>query len=841
MRLVDDFFRDIHYSLRSIRRTPISSFAAILTLALGIATATTVFAFVDAALLRPPPFPDSDRLAILNITRSEGGQLWTKERWSWPRFRLLEQSVSSFSALATVSNAVLTIADDGSAQPLPAEIVSSRYFEVMRQSMSLGAGFSGSEDNPATSSPLLILGHATWQQRFGGSSSVVGSTVSVNGVSLTVAGVAAPYFTGISGQALAWIPAGMAPRVTYVDYQVTNQNFITVIGRLKDRVSLESGVAELNVVGEQIQERQPSELGTPDDRLAATAVSLNAARINPGIARGLMMLSVAVAMLLLVACANVATILLGRATERRREIAIRLAVGASRSRLIRQLVTESSVLAFAAGVLGLTLAYAGVKSVTLPSALAGSGNFYGALGAFADAAIDWRMLAFTLLVTAGTVLLFGITPALQSANADVVQDIKSDHSLRRRHVNRSFLSRIPHFLLGQDGLIAAQVAMSVVLLSVCGLLLASFSRLINSSPGFRSDGLLTFMIRPSEVLYPAEAAPDLLDRVIESVERVPGVVAASVDGCAPMSVVCANATMHVVGKPFSSEADAPAVLRHYVGPSHFAVLGVPLIRGRVISRNDRAGTPHVVVINQTAAERFWPRENPIGKRIWWDGAPQFGSPDSSAEIVGIVGDVAYQPMNERPVQPDFFTPYTQFTYATRMVLVRTTGEPLARVAALRQAVHNVDPSLALFDVMSMDQRAALSWAPQRFQTILLTVIAAIALLFAVSGVFAVTSSDVASRRREIGTRMALGATRSHIIFTAMSRTLRIGSVGLAAGVAAAIVVNQLIRSMLYDTSVLDPRVYAAVLLTLVVSLLLATFVPVRRAASVDPVEVLRGD
>ena len=834
MRIIDDFFRDLRYALRSMRRTPLASAVGVLTLALGIATATTVFAFMDAALLRPPPFKDASRLAILNITRKTAGQALAKERWSWTRFRLLQQNAKSFS-VASVSNAVLTMSDGESAQPLPAEIVSSRYFAVMQQSLLIGAPFSSSEDNSASALPLIILGDAVWKQRFGGRKSAVGSTVLVNGLALTVAGVAAPNFSGISGQAQAWIPVGIAPRATYSDYQITNQNFITVIGRLKDNISLGAANSELNVLGEQIQELEPSELEAPDDHLAAGAVSFNQARINTATARGLVMMAAAVALLVLIACANVATLLLGRAAERRREIAIRLAVGASRGRLLRQLLTESSVMAFASGVLGLALAGLCIKSVALPAALSGSGNFYGAIGAFAEAAIDWRILSFTVFVSAATVAFFGLAPAIQAVRADVTGDLKGGgNGLKKR-------GRVFGFSSGQDWILATQIAMSVVLLSVCGLLLASFARLVNTPTGFQSSGLLTFMIRPSEVLYPPDKASLLLDRVLEEIEGVPGVLAASVDGCAPMAVVCANATLHIVGKPQSNGASSREVLRHYVGPSHFTALGVPLIRGRVISRNDRAGAPHVVVINQAAAHRFWPDENALGKRVWWDAAPQFGSADSSAEIIGIVADVAYQPLSEHPVQPDFFTPYAQFTYASRMVLVRTTGDPLSFVAAVGQAVHRADPALAMFEVMSMSQRAALSWAPQRFQSAMLTVIAAIALLFAISGVFAVTAFFVAIRRREIGTRMALGASNGNIVRTAMSHTMKAGSAGAIAGIVAAIATNQLIRSMLYNTSALDPLVYAAVILTLVVSLLLATFVPVRRALSVDPVEVLRGD
>ena len=545
-----------------------------------------------------------------------------------------------------------------------------------------------------------------------------------------------------------------------------------------------------------------------------------------------MLLAGAVGVLLLIACANVASLLLGRAATRRREIATRLAIGASRARLVRQLLIESGVLAAASGVLGLVIAAWTMAALRIPPTLARGRTFYGAVGEFATPAMDWRVLSFTVAVSACTALLFGLVPALRATRTDLVADLKAGGPRGYAGSGRLGL---------REMVVALQVALSLMLMVGCGLLLTSYTRLREARLGFEPGHLLTFMIRPSEVMYSTAAAPVLLDRVLEEVGRVPGVEAATVDGCTPLTMQCANAPLHVVGRPWANAVDAPTVLRHYVAPAHFQTLGVPLVRGRGLTASDRAGRPHVVVINEAAAEKFWPTENPIGNRVWFDGAPAFGSPDSSAEIVGVVGNVAYQPLDENPIQPDFFTPYAQFTYPTRMMLVRTRGEPLALVPEIAQAVRRVDPGLALFDVQTMDGRARMSWSKHSFQTALLAVIAVIALSLAVTGVYAVTSHFVASRTREIGVRMALGATDRQIARASMAQTVRLGLAGGVAGILGALGLGRIMGAMLYNTSPLDSGVLAGAAAVLIVALLAASYLPVRRALRIAPADVLRSE
>jgi putative ABC transport system permease protein len=497
------------------------------------------------------------------------------------------------------------------------------------------------------------------------------------------------------------------------------------------------------------------------------------------------------------------------------------------------MLVEGGVLAAAAGVLTILVTAWVIPFLQVPATLARGRNFYGAVGEFATPQVDWRFFAFTFAISVCTVLLFALLPAFGSIRTSIAADLKTGTVAAVGGTGRLGL---------RESVVGLQVCLAVVLLVACGLLLSSYARLRNTPLGFEPDGLVTFMIRPSEVKYDTTAAPALLDRVLEEIERVPGVAAATLDGCAPLSTQCANASLRIVGRPLASDADGPSVLRHYVSPSHFKTLGVPLIRGRGLEQRDRAGAPAVVVINEAAAQRFWPGDDPIGKRVWFDGAAGFGSPEASAEIVGIVGNVAYQPLNENPIQPGFFTSYAQFTYPNRMILVRAAaGEPLALVPQLSQAVRRADPDLALFDVQTMNARAELSWSKHSFQTTLMLIIAAIALIIAATGVFAVTSFYVASRNRELGVRLALGASNTHIVHAILGPTLRFALPGAAAGIAGALVVGRTIRASLYETSAFDPGVVGAAVCGLIAAVAAATYFPLRRALAVNPVDVLRSE
>lgn len=832
MITADSLARDVRFARRSLARTPVLTAAAIVSIALGIAAATSVFSIVDAALFRPPPFPDAQRLMMLYVTGQAPGAAPGITRWSWPQARVVRERATSFENVATFTRSVLALTSaDADPEPVNVDVVSSAYWPAVGVHVALGREFDRDVDEGTGAHPEIILSHTLWQRRFAGEISVLGRTVGVNGVPLRVIGVAPPDFDGLTGNAQAWIPATMAPAISYQDYLVTNQSFISLIGRLRDRVTPERARAELDILGQEVQRAAPSVTSVASKRFGMTMVPLGEARIDPATRRPMYLLLAAAACLLLLACANVAGLLLGRAVSRQREIAIRVATGASRARIVTQLLVESAMLAIAGGVLGVLIAMPVASRLMMPAAESRGRNFYGAIGEFAAPHTDWRVLAFCLVLCALTTIAFGLFPALRAALVDLTRDLKDGSSGGGLTGGRRITPR--------QLIVGAETALAVILLFCGGLLVASWQRMQGTDVGFDREHLITFLVRPSEAVYPAPKAPALIERVLGEIERVPGVEAASVDGCFPVGTGCANSTLYVMGRPRPLPGGAPPVLRHYVGPNHFRVLGVPLIRGRVFTAADRAGANHVVIINQLAAKRFWPNEDPIGKRVWFGGGSNIINADSSAEIVGIVGDVAYQQIDDRPFQPDFYTPYAQFTYATRMVVVRTKGDPAAAVTDLRRAVRRADPNLALFDVKTMQDRVAQGWARLVYQVRLVTAFAVVAVLLAATGVFAVIAHVIGDRRREIGVRVALGATPRQVIATVGDRGARPAVFGLIAGMIASVLIGRVLASAIFGVRAADPLVLGAVAFTTLLVIGLAAYLAARRALVIAPAEALR--
>jgi len=830
--MLDTAIRDIRFAWRSLMRARMLSGAAVLSIALGIAATTSVFTVVDAALFRPPPFPAADRLAMLFITRQRPNAPLERARWSWPQTRLLRERATSFSHVASFSLAVLAITSaESEPEPVNAELVSSTYWPTLGIQPLVGRAFTSDEDVGSGAHPVAIVGYDLWQRRFGRDGAIVGKAIDVNGVTLTVVGIAPRGFSGLSGQAQLWIPATMAPRVSYADYLVTNQNFISVVARLRDGVTMDASRAELALLVDEAQRALPRAASDGATRFGATAMALTEARIDPTTRRPMLLLLAGVACLLLLSCANVAGLLLGRAVSRRREIAIRIATGASRGRIVRQLLVESALLAATGGVIAVLLAVPIANRIVFPPAASRGRNMYGALSEFATPHTDLRVLSFCLILCALTTIAFGLFPALRATRVDLPRDLKEGAGAGSGDGHRRITPR--------QLIVGGEAALAVVLLSCAGLLVASWRRLDATDAGFDRAHLLTFLIRPSDVTYPAPKAPALIERVLAEIERLPGVEAASVDGCAPVGTGCANTTLYIMGRPTPQAGDAPPVLRHYIGPDHFRALGVRLIRGRVFSPADRAGAPRVAIINELAAKRFWPNEDPIGKRVWFGGGSNFTSPDSSAEIVGIVGDVAYQPLDEHPFQPDFYTPYQQFTYSTRTVLVRTRGAPNALVPAVRRAVRDADPNLALFDVRTMEERIHDSWARLSYQMRLLGGFAAAAVLLAGMGIFAVIAHSVGDRRREIGVRVALGATPAQVIGTVGRHGVRPAIIGVGIGLFAAVLIGRVLASAVYAVHAFDPPVLAGVIGVSITVTLAATYLAARRALAIEPVEAMR--
>ncbi len=830
---MDSLLHDLRFALRALVRSRLFAAIAVGTLTLAIGATTAVYSVVYGALFRPVPFERADRLMLPYITRTENGALAGRERWSFPRYRMLHREQRSFTDVSTFGPASINLTDGAEPERLSSEQVSAGYFGILGVPALVGRTFLPEEDSIPGAHPAVLLGYALWQRRFAGDRAAIGRTLTLEAEPLTIVGVMPPGFRGLSGKAELWTPEAMAPVLSYREHLTTNQNFLSVIGRLRDGVTPAAARAELAVLGARIQAELPSETDVPAT-FAATAVPLDAARIDPVNRRAVLVLFGAAIFLLLVASANLASLQLGRAVARRREIAVRLALGVGRPRLVRQLLTESVLLAGAGGLGGVLLAALILRWLAVPERTIGARGGYGALGEFATARLDPTVLGMALFLALGTTVLFGLLPALRATRSDLAAELRGGGS----SAGRSLSLRRPQL---RGLIIVGEMALALMLCIGAGLMVESFRRTVAVDHGFQPAGLLTFRIQPADTRYPSERAPALLERLLQRVSVVPGVVSASVDAGTPFDDRYANSTLYIAGRPPPEPGRAPPITRHYVGPDHFRTLGIPVLRGRAFTPADRAGAPHVTIINRTAAQKFWPGEDPVGRRVWFGGGSTFSSPDSSAVIVGVVGDVPYGSIESAAGQASFYTPYLQFTYAFRTVMARTERDPLSVVAEVRAAVNAAEPGLPIFDVRTMSDALAATWARARFNAGLLSAFAILALGLAALGIYGVIAHSVSERSREIGIRIAIGGGPGMIAWMVVREGLAVAGAGLAAGVLGALALSRLLESLLYGVKPTDPRVYGVLLLLLGTVALLALIVPARRATRVDPLITLRAE
>jgi predicted permease len=826
--------------LRSVARARVLTAGVVITVALGVAALTTTFGIANAAIYRQPPFERANELAILQIVRNPRGESTRRERWSYARSQLLRQQQRSFASVANYSLTTVSVTNGADVQLERGEMVHSSYFALLGVRPTLGRALLPADDDIA-GVPVIVLSQSIVERRWPGEApaSFVGRPIRVNGLMLTVVGILPAGFRGISGQAEMWMPAPMAAQLTYADYVRTNQNFISVIGRLRPGVTLEEARNELAVLGASINRAQPSDPGNPDERVAATALPLNEARSDATVRRSIYVLFAAVAVLHLLACANVINLLLGRAATKRRESAVRIALGSSPQRLFAHLFGEAAAPATLGSALGVAAAYKASQWIAPPTNVWAARNFYGNIGTFDVPAFGSLELLFGVALAVGTVLLVAVIPALMSFRIDVSQGVK----VGSRGVldgGGSARSLAKWRISPRGAIVAVESALAMLLVVAAGLLIDSFQRMQRTQVGVDTNNVLTFWIIPSEARVPPSAGPAFVSRVLDAVANVPGVIAASVDGGAPMAGT-ANSTLFIEGRPTPAAGQAPPVLRHYIAPGHFATLGIPIRQGRAFTASDVGGAPKVTIISETAARRFWPNEDPIGKRVWFGGGSSFSSPDSAATIVGIVGDVVYAPVDQQPNRASFYTPYMQFTYASRMVFLRTAVPPMSVVPAVRQALATVDSDLPMRDVRPLSEVVDASWARHRFTAILFGGFGIAALLLAASGIFAVLAYAVSSRTREFGVRIALGASGGTVMGQVLREGMVFPAIGLVLGVAAAMASTRILRASLYEITPLEPAVYVRTALLLLVVAVIACVVPAWRATRADPMEALRAD
>lgn len=828
--------RDVRIALRSLARRPLHALVTIVTLGIGIGANSAMFSIVDAALVRSLPFHRPERLMELSMTIQPPSEpLQDRMVWSYPKFEMMRESQRSFSGVAAYSSHNVNLSGEGEAERLRAELVTGNYFDVIGVQAARGRVLNARDDGAPNASPLVVLSHALWQRRFAGNSDVVGRDIIVNKRNYSVVGVAAPGFAGLTGSADMWIPNSMAPSLYYdVALQERWSHWLDVIGRLRDGVTPEQATAELATLGTRIADafRAPN---SGSAVWGATARSLRDARTDPVLRRSVLLLTGAVVLVLLIACANVANMSLARAAAVKHDAAVRVAIGAGRGRLFRQHLVESVVVALLGAAAGLVVAGWALDAVRAfaPAVLAPASTQAAQFLDLARVSIDGRVLTFTLALGILSGVAFGLVPAIHAARHSPADSLKE--SGRSTTVSVASWRR----LNTRAVLVVADVALSLVLLVGAGLMLRSLAKLRGLDTGFESRNLLTFRLQPPEdSQYNYANAPRVKAAILERMRAIPGVRSASVNVCAPLTARCNGSVVtKIAGRPPYSEDAMPSIGVHTVDPAYFETLGIPLLRGRAFNLGDRRESAKVVIINQTAAKRLFPNEEALGKQIAI-GIGYLGGGDEFGEIVGVVGDAQYQTPGS-PQNMDAYVPAGAYGGTSAMFFVRTTGDPAAAIPGVRRAMQEFDASLPIFDVQTMDERSGRALSTARFGAFLLGAFGAIALALAAVGIYGVVAYSVVQRQREIGIRLALGARRHRVLGLVVGQMLGLAGVGIALGLFGAVLASQLLGALLFDVSPVDPATYGVLAVALAGVAAVASFFPARSASRVDPVTVLR--
>ena len=803
------------------------------TIAVSVAVLTTAFSLTWAALWRPPPFADAARLVMLYTTHASGPTARREARWSHPRLTALANAASSYSSLASYTGTEVNLTGSGDTEAIRGEFVSPSYLTTLGVRPARGRPFTARDGLATAPIPVVIIGHDLWQRRFGGRRDIIGQPVGINGVSHDVIGVMPQSFRGLTDRAQLWLPAAMAPTLTYPEYLTTDQDFISVVARLAPDASPARASLELQTIVPRLYREHPDADPEPNDAPSGLARSLNVARVYPSARSALLLLMGAMALLHLLACANVTSLLLGEALSRRAEWAVRAALGATPRRLFAHHAWRNWRTIALGGAAGTAIAAWLTTVLASPTDFWGARNFYGSLAPFATPAFSWATVAFGLVLTALSGVLIALTPARLALDVDVregLSDAPRGASARGTSLRR---------LSARTMIVATEVALAVMLCVAGGLMVASFNRMRQVALGVDVERVFTFVVRPAEARVSTTDAPAYIDRMLTAIVAVPGVTSASVDGGAPVSGT-ARSTLFFAGRDDASPERAPNVLRHYVAPAHFTTLGIPLRRGRTFTVTDDAEHPGVAIISESAAREFWPGQDPIGQRVWFGSGP-YDSPAASVEIVGIVGDVMYEPLDATPNLRSFYTPYAQFTYGWRFYFVRTAGDPATLIAPMRDAVHAVDPDTPMTEVATLRSLVGASWARQRFDAAFYGGFAFLALALAVSGIYAVVAYAVAQRTREMGIRLALGARRRAVIALVLRDGLTFPIVGLIVGVLGALAAGGVLRASLFGIEPVDAGVLTATPVVMLLAAVAACLVPARRATRVDPLEAMRSE
>jgi putative ABC transport system permease protein len=822
------FLQDLRFAVRSLVRQPGFTLAAVLTLALGIGANSAVFSVVDSVLLQPPPFRDPDRVMVIWAVNPELGKLVGEDDLPVSRANLYDfQQASSFEAFAHVQQDRQSLTGQGEPEQLRAVLVSQDFFKVMGAPTLVGRPLGPDDETPGT--PLsAVLSYNYWQRRFAGDRSVVGKTFILNGKPLNVVGVMSPRFAFPRGAEVPSIlgfavdPDIWLPQAHTAEQRTDRGNRVSfLVGRLKPGVSPEAAEQELDALSNRLGEEHPN-----TDKGWSTRLVPIVEQMNQGLRPVLLVLWTAVAMVLLIACVNVANLLLARASSRQKEIALRTAIGASRGRLIRHLLAESLVLSAAGGVLGIFLAWAFLRlcAANIPAGLTGAATF----------SLDGRVLLFTLVLVGLTSILAGLVPALQMSRPDLAGILRE--GTRAGHGSQ-------HSRRTRSALVVAEVAIAVAVLIGAGLVTRSFLHLTDVDPGFRSENLLTFKIdQPGD--QSADRLASFYARLDRELSSLPGVSAAALISDLPMGGGDNIVPVIIEGKPAPKAGEMLLVGGRMATPGYFETFGIQLNKGRALEPSDTREKAQVAVIDEAMAAAYWPGEEVLGKRFKRLDAAE----PPWITVVGVAANTRHDtPVSEpRPtvyMTPDQFTGY--FMPYQIWAAARTEGDPRAFVSAVSQAVHKVDPNQPLSQIRPMEEVVAQSISKNRLSLLLLGLLALLALVLAVVGIYGITSYSVNQRTREIGLRMALGAQPREVLNLVIRETGLLALVGIVLGVAISFALARVATSqisvLLYKIQSTDPATFVTVAVILALVTLAAAWLPGRRATRVSPMTALRTD
>jgi predicted permease len=810
--MLETLFQDLRFGLRMLRKNPGFSLIAMLTLALGIGANTAIFSVVNGVLLKPLPYPEPERLVrVFTSTRD-----FPKSPMSPLNFMDYREHNTVFESFACYVRNDLQLSQEEGAERLFGMRISAGFFRTLGIPPVQGREFTLEEELPYQKT-VAVLSHGLWQRRFGGDPNIIGKTVRLSGMTFKIVGVAPAGLQHVGG-GYRPLPHGESVDIWWPVWLARNRGWgghiMNAIGRLKPGVTPAQAEAEFNAIAGQLVKQ---ELPGSDWRIETQPLH---EEITERSRKTLLLLLAAVFCVLLIACVNTANLMLARAAAREREIAVRAALGAGRARIVRQLLTESLLLAALGGLAGLLLARLAVQTLIRlgPPGLPRP-DMIG---------IDSRILVFTLGISLLTGLLFGMAPALQSLKLNLNELLKESARAASGGKRQRRL---------RDGMVIAEMALALVLLLSAGLLMRSFLKLQQLDPGFRPDGVLTMgVFLPNATWMKAEEQAEFYRQLVERVSALPGVRAAGVTSDLPWTGYENKAVLPIEGKAFPPN-QLPQAGYHFISADYLRTIGVPLVAGRWFDARDARGTEPVILINRSMARKYWPGEDPIGKRIASNGNVPPKDKDW-ARIIGVIGDVKDQP-NSIQADPSFYWPITQEPYPELHLAIRAGNDPLSLIAAVRREVRALNKDVPVTEVKTLETIATAALAGQRFTLLVVSIFALTALALAASGIYGVMSYLVSQRTHEIGIRTALGARRVDVLKLVLKQGLKLATTGVAVGLAGAFALTRLMEGMLFGVKPTDPLTFIGIPMLLAVVALLACVIPARRATKVDPLIALR--